>query len=144
MRAGSCFVNYPVVVDPDARERIYRQLMMNGFHVGLSHYPNVHGMDTFKHMAGRSDNCSALVRSMITLPTHPRVTPSYAASLAEALGRAINGRAVERSRARLAGLGKLRGAMAQRTAGAAVLLSASASDYADGQMLSVGGMLAVL
>ncbi|CAD7032211.1 DegT/DnrJ/EryC1/StrS aminotransferase family protein [Pseudorhizobium endolithicum] len=88
-RSGSCFINYPIVVEPSKRDWIYRELIKSGFHVGLSSYPNVHETPTFSDTPGRSENISRMVRSAITLPTHPKVTPDYAADLGEALGKLV-------------------------------------------------------
>jgi perosamine synthetase len=82
---GSCFVNYPVVVSAALRDRIYKQLLLAGYDVGLSLYPNVHEHPRFKDLKGYSANISKLVRSVITLPTHPLVTVAYAEALSQKL-----------------------------------------------------------
>ncbi|MBX9461717.1 MAG: DegT/DnrJ/EryC1/StrS family aminotransferase [Aquamicrobium sp.] len=87
VRAGSCFVFYPILVDPERRERIYQQMIERGYHIGLSVYPNVHETEPFSGVSGRSRNISKLVRSMISLPTHPRVTRDYAQALATMLSK---------------------------------------------------------
>lgn len=89
VRAGSCFVNYPICVDSNRRSRIFKNIVARGFDVGLSLYPNVHEMRGFDRGAGRSRNVSALVRSTITLPTHPRISAEYAERLASAVADAI-------------------------------------------------------
>ena len=43
--------------------------------------------EAFSKVAGRSRNISKLVRSMISLPTHPRVTRDYAQALATMLSK---------------------------------------------------------
>jgi dTDP-4-amino-4,6-dideoxygalactose transaminase len=60
--------------------------------VGASLYPNCHEHERFRSAAGRSDNVRDLVRSVITLPTHPGVSEKYARVLAEAVNEALNGR----------------------------------------------------
>jgi len=51
----------------------------------LSLYPNVHEMEKFTDIPGRTTNVSELVRSIVTLPTHTRVTPAYAETLSQFL-----------------------------------------------------------
>lgn len=89
VRAGSCFTYYPILVDPERRERIYRKMIDHGYHIGLSLYPNVHELEAFSGVPGRSTNLSKLVRSMISLPTHPKVTRKYARTLAAMLARIV-------------------------------------------------------
>jgi perosamine synthetase len=84
-RAEAGFVNYPIVVSRNSRDKIYRALLANNYDVALSLYPNVHEMESFTDIAGRTTNVSALVRSIITLPTHTRVTPAYAERLSQFL-----------------------------------------------------------
>lgn len=87
VRAGSCFTFYPILVNPERRDRIYQQMVERGYHIGLSVYPNTHEAEAFSKVAGRSRNISKLVRSMISLPTHPRVTRDYAQALATMLSK---------------------------------------------------------
>jgi dTDP-4-amino-4,6-dideoxygalactose transaminase len=82
IRTESAFVNYPIVVGDDRRDRAYRDVLRRGFDVGLSLYPNVHEMEGFTSIDGRTINVSTLVRSILTLPTHPKITPDYANQLA--------------------------------------------------------------
>ncbi|HET6943022.1 MAG TPA: DegT/DnrJ/EryC1/StrS family aminotransferase [Sphingomicrobium sp.] len=84
-RAEAGFVNYPIIVGRNSRNDIYRALLANNYDVALSLYPNVHEMKSFTHMPGRTTNVSELVRSIITLPTHTRVTPAYAEKLSRFL-----------------------------------------------------------
>ena len=90
IRVGSAFVNYPIVVGQDRRDRIYREVLNAGFDVGLSLYPNVHETPNYTSIEGRSTNISTLVRSVLTLPTHPKVTPAYAEGLAVTMREALN------------------------------------------------------
>ncbi|MGA7954582.1 MAG: DegT/DnrJ/EryC1/StrS family aminotransferase [Gloeobacterales cyanobacterium] len=83
--ASSCFVNYPIVVPAARRNVIYKRLLLAGYDVGLSLYPNVHEHPSFKGYAGYSNHIGQLVRSVITLPTHPLVTVAYAESLTHQL-----------------------------------------------------------
>jgi perosamine synthetase len=87
VRAGSCFSYYPILVKPERRDRIYQEMIERGYHVGLSVYPNVHETEAFSGVSGRSRNISKLVRAMISLPTHPRVTRDYAQALATMLSK---------------------------------------------------------
>lgn len=89
VRISSCLVNYPISVDPKRRTEIFKKLLAQGFDIGLSLYPNVHEMQGFDQLKGSSHNVSRLVRSVITLPTHVRISTEYAARLAEAVGSAI-------------------------------------------------------
>ena len=90
IRKSSCVVNYPVQVALERRDAVYRTLMAQGFDVGLSLYPNVHEMEGFEQIEGRSNNVARLVRSVISLPTHMRVSEEYATRLAAAVTSAIN------------------------------------------------------
>lgn len=85
VREASCFVNYPVWVGAEARDAIYKEMILAEFDVGLSLYPNVHEHPKFRAVEGRSAEVSRLCDSVIYLPTHPRVTSSYADSLARHL-----------------------------------------------------------
>jgi perosamine synthetase len=89
VRAGSCFISYPILVDPEQRDRVYRKMIHRGYHIGLSLYPNVHETEAFANVPGRSLNVSALVRSMISLPTHPKVARDYAHALASTLAKVL-------------------------------------------------------
>ena len=80
---GSCFVNYPIVVPIGRRDEIYKRLLLAGYEVGLSLYPNVHSHPKFKGLEGYSNNISSLVQSVISLPTHPLVTFDYAKAISE-------------------------------------------------------------
>lgn len=85
VRRGSCYVNYPVWIETEHRNEVYRDLLGQGFDVGLSLYPNVHETLGFHDIQGRSGNVSALVRSVITLPSHPRISEAYAQRIARAM-----------------------------------------------------------
>jgi perosamine synthetase len=88
-RMESGFVNYPIVVAPQKRGSVYREILRRGFHVGLSLYPNAHEMKNFADIPGRSSNVSSLVRSIITLPTHRRITIDYADRLAACVSEVV-------------------------------------------------------
>jgi perosamine synthetase len=83
--AGSCFVNYPVVVPTARRDEIYKRLLLSGYEAGLSLYPNVHEHPKFKDLGGYSTHVGELVRSVLTLPTHPSVTTEYAEAMSQQL-----------------------------------------------------------
>ena len=78
IKDGSCFVNYPIYVGQKLRNSIYKELIFAGYDVGASLYPNCHEHEKFRDAKGKSANVKDLVRSVITLPTHPRVSESYA------------------------------------------------------------------
>jgi dTDP-4-amino-4,6-dideoxygalactose transaminase len=89
-RGGSCLVNYPIFVPAEHRTRIFKGILARGFDVGLSLYPNVHEMTGFESIEGASRNVSQLVRSVISLPTHPRISARYAERLARAVIEVIS------------------------------------------------------
>jgi perosamine synthetase len=82
IRRESAFVNYPIVVGQKRRDQVYRDILNRGFDVGLSLYPNVHETESYRSTEGRTTNVTMLVRSVLTLPTHTRVTAAYADELA--------------------------------------------------------------
>ena len=79
---GSCFVNYPIFVQSGIRDMVYKELLTKGFHVGLSLYPNCANYKEFSKYGKKMDNIDNLIKSVITFPTHPRVTDKYAKSIA--------------------------------------------------------------
>lgn len=85
VRSESGYVNYPIAVAPERRNAVYKDILAADFDVGLSLYPNAHETVGFTQIPGRSRNVSALVRSSITLPTHPRIAEGYAEQLAKAV-----------------------------------------------------------
>jgi dTDP-4-amino-4,6-dideoxygalactose transaminase len=87
LRAESAFVNYPIVVGQDRRNDLYRAALCDGFDIGLSLYPDVQEMQSFTSIPGRTTNVANLVRSIVSLPTHPRVTPEYADELSAYVSR---------------------------------------------------------
>jgi perosamine synthetase len=89
IRAGSAWVNYPIVVSQARRNDVYREILSQGYDVGLSLYPNVQETAGFTGIPGRTDNVSALVRSIVTLPTHPRISEDYAEELARSVAAAL-------------------------------------------------------
>jgi len=86
----SSFIYFPIFVKSDLRDAVYRRLLSKNYHVGISAYPNVHEIAGFKNTSGRSTNVGHLVRSVITLPTHKKITEEYAADLAFAVRDAIS------------------------------------------------------
>lgn len=88
-RASSCFVNYPVYVGEQRRNGLYKAMIQRGFDVGASLYPNCGDHDKFRDVPGATLRAHDLVRSVISLPTHPRVTPDYAAAIADRLAGLI-------------------------------------------------------
>jgi perosamine synthetase len=90
IRAGSGYVNYPILVSQALRNDVYRDVLARGYDVGLSLYPNVQETPGFTKIRGRSDNVSALVRSIITLPTHLRITEDYAEELSQVVTAALS------------------------------------------------------
>jgi dTDP-4-amino-4,6-dideoxygalactose transaminase len=89
-RQGSCYLNYPILVDPDTRKEIYQRVMRQGFDVGLSLYPNVQEHPDFRGVPGITQNVSTLAKSVVTLPTHVRISKDYAFRLARALESAAS------------------------------------------------------
>lgn len=82
---GSCFVNFPVIVAEGRSDEVCRDMMLAGFDVGRSLYPNVHRHPKFSAAAGASDNVERLTRSSIYLPTHFGVSEEYAEAIAAKL-----------------------------------------------------------
>ncbi len=89
IRSRSCWLNYPIKVEPGRRTEIYKSILSHGIDVGLSLYPNVHEMPGFTNIVGRSENVAKLVRSTIYLPTHPRISDEYATRLADVVASEI-------------------------------------------------------
>jgi hypothetical protein len=89
MLAGACFVNFPVVVPQERHTEIVRSMMLSGFDVGRSLYPNVHRHPKFTSIAGQSANVGRLVAGTIYLPTHFGVTDAYAEEIAARLAAEI-------------------------------------------------------
>jgi perosamine synthetase len=85
LKNESCFVNYPVWIGEERRNEIYKRMILDRFDVGLSLYPNVHKHSEFAEVEGISLNAMKLVNSVISLPTHPRVSVDYAQKLANRL-----------------------------------------------------------
>lgn len=82
---GSCFVNFPVLVSEERRDAICHAMMLAGYDVGRSLYPNVHRHSRFRAFAGCSDNVDRLANTSVYLPTHFGVSETYAQDLAGTL-----------------------------------------------------------
>jgi len=82
---GSCFTNLPVAVPAERRGALQGQLLEQGFDVGPNHYPNAHRHPSFAHCAGSSAAVDELCATMLTLPTHLRVSPDDAHRLSAVL-----------------------------------------------------------
>lgn len=80
-----CFVNYPIWIGEEHRDRVYRSMLLSGYDVGLSLYPNVHEHPKFGSVPGQTHEVSKLCRSVLSLPCHPRVSEGYAIELAKRL-----------------------------------------------------------
>ena len=87
---GSCFVNFPVIVPRERCGEISRAIMLSGYDVGRSLYPNAHRHPKFTKVVGQSDNVDRLVNSTIYLPTHFGVSEAYAEAIAERLASEIS------------------------------------------------------
>jgi dTDP-4-amino-4,6-dideoxygalactose transaminase len=87
--AGSCFANFPVIVPQDRCTDIVRAMMLAGYDIGRSLYPNVHRHPKFTSVSGASDNVDNMVASSIYLPTHFGVPDNYAEAIAQRLSREI-------------------------------------------------------
>ncbi len=88
--AESCFVNFPVVVAPERRDDIVRAMMLSGFDVGRSLYPNVHRHPKYTSVGGDSANVDRLVAGAIYLPTHFAVDAAYARAIADRLAAELD------------------------------------------------------
>jgi perosamine synthetase len=86
---SGCFVNYPIWVGAERRDRMYKSLILQGIDVGLSLYPNVHEHPKFSSLPGQSEQVSQLVRSVLSLPCHPRVSGVYAKKVADAVKNSL-------------------------------------------------------
>jgi dTDP-4-amino-4,6-dideoxygalactose transaminase len=82
---GACFVNFPVIVPAERCTELCRAMMLSGFDVGRSLYPNSHRHPKLTSISGRSENVDRLVASTIYLPTHFGVSPAYADEIAARL-----------------------------------------------------------
>ena len=89
-RRESAFVNYPILAGIERRDEVYRKVLERDYDVGVSLYPNVNETESYTSIEGRTANVSALVRSVVTLPTHPKITPEYAHKLAAAVKEALS------------------------------------------------------
>jgi dTDP-4-amino-4,6-dideoxygalactose transaminase len=88
---GSCFVNFPVLASEQRRDAICREMMLAGYDLGRSLYPNVHRNPRFRAFAGYSTNVDRLVNASVYLPTHFGVSESYAQELAGKLSALLGG-----------------------------------------------------
>jgi hypothetical protein len=79
---NSCFVNFPVLVPEAHRDAICREMMVAGYDLGRSLYPNVHRQPKFLGAAGYSAQVDRLVNGSVYLPTHFGVSEAYAQELA--------------------------------------------------------------
>jgi perosamine synthetase len=89
VRRESGFVNYPIVVGEDRRDAIYKAALGMNFDIGLSLYPNAHETPSFRGLEGRTSNVTKLVRTIVSLPTHSRVTEEHAKQLVTFLAAAM-------------------------------------------------------
>jgi len=81
LRGESAFANYPIVVGIERRDEVYRSAVGANFDIGLAAYPNVQEMECFRSIPGDAKCLSKTVRSIVSLPTHARVSPAYAEKL---------------------------------------------------------------
>lgn len=88
--AGSCFTNFPIIVPQNRCADIARAMMLSGYDVGRSLYPNAHRHPKFTSVNGQSENVDNMVASTIYLPTHFGVSDSYAEAIAERLAAEIS------------------------------------------------------
>jgi len=82
---GSCFTNLPIEVPAERRAALQSHLLEQGFDVGLNHYPNAHRHPDFASCVGSSAAVDQLCATMLTLPTHPRMSAADAHRLSEVL-----------------------------------------------------------
>lgn len=83
--AGACFVNFPVLVPRERCPGIITSMMLSGYDVGRSLYPNAHRHPKFTLVKGRSFHVDDLVARTVYLPTHFGVSEAYAEEIAERL-----------------------------------------------------------
>jgi dTDP-4-amino-4,6-dideoxygalactose transaminase len=86
---AGCYANYPIWVGVENRDRVYKAMLLSGYDVGLSLYPNIHEHPKFGGVAGHSEETSKLCRSVLSLPCHPRVGEEYANALAKRLNQLL-------------------------------------------------------
>lgn len=86
---GSCFANFPVIVPNGRGREIARAMMLAGYDVGRSLYPNAHRHPKFTMVKGNSFNVDQLVASTIYLPTHFGVSEQYAEDIGARLAKEI-------------------------------------------------------
>jgi perosamine synthetase len=87
--AGSCFTNFPIALPPGKSAGIFHEMVLSGFDVGRSLYPNLHENKMFSDVPGYSKNVGELTRNSIYLPTHFGVSEEYATEIANKLKRLI-------------------------------------------------------
>lgn len=74
----SACVNYPIYIGVKRRNSLYKEVIIKNIDVGLSLYPSCSKYPNFNNIKGYSDNSENLASSIITLPTHARITEDYA------------------------------------------------------------------
>ena len=84
-------MNFPVVVPKGRGSDISRAMILSGYDVGRSLYPNAHRHPKYTDIAGESANIDNLVANTIYLPTHFGVTPIYAEEIASRLVTVLGG-----------------------------------------------------
>jgi perosamine synthetase len=60
-----------------------KKLLDLNFDVGKFYYHNSKKIDSFKNIEGKIPNLNSLIDKIIILPTHPKITPTYATLLAK-------------------------------------------------------------
>jgi perosamine synthetase len=83
--AGACFVNFPILVPQGRSAAIIKAMMLAGYDLGRSLYPNAHRHPKFTAIEGKSDNVDDLVARSLYLPTHFGVSEAYAEEIARRL-----------------------------------------------------------
>ena len=79
---GACYVNFPLLVPQERCAEINKAMMVSGYDLGRSLYPNAHRHPKFTAVEGRSLNVDDLVARTLYLPTHFGVSEAYAEEIA--------------------------------------------------------------
>jgi perosamine synthetase len=81
----ACFVNFPIIVPGGRCDEVVRRMILDGYDVGRSLYPNSQRHPKFCTVPGETANVDKLVANTLYLPTHFGVTTNYAEEIADHL-----------------------------------------------------------
>ncbi|PSO25973.1 DegT/DnrJ/EryC1/StrS family aminotransferase [Bradyrhizobium sp. MOS002] len=85
----SSFMNFPVFVPSERCNEIARAMILAGYDVGRTLYPNAHRHPRYNSIQGRTENVDRMVSSTIYLPTHFGVSEQYAEDISTRLAAEI-------------------------------------------------------